>query len=384
MDAPHSPPLAVCPSVGPLHGVSRLVHGGQTPDLGDGYAGEEYDPSPTCLDTQETTAKIANASDSRIDFDRFMAEKGSRDEFFSLPVLDENSLSACFRHSGWRVIRQRVFASLLRTSQSSSRRASFGCCGSYSWVEQSQTDPSRFRLRHNHCNDRLCTPCANERSRRLSNSVLSLIEGKTLSFITFTLCGKGESLSTLLDRLYKHFKALRQLDIWTDAVKGGVAFLEIKWNDRSQRWHPHLHVLADAKYIEKTALQRAWLVLSKDSFIVDIRRVRDSAICGRYVTKYASKPLNTSFSNTPRLLDEAVTALKGRRLCFAFGEWYGKALIDEDLNGDDALDLLQADWKIFMDLETLLLKCNHGSPESMHILRCIGGEDLWRQTLTPT
>ena len=158
--------------------------------------------------------------------------------------------------------------------------------------------------------------------------------------------------------------------------------MEVKYNDKAARWHPHLHIIMMADYIPKDDLIRAWFSISKDSFIVDIQRVNSIATTAFYVTKYASKPLNTSFANSPDLLDEAVKAIKGRRLCFAFGTWYGKALTDPDLDGDDAMDLIDDTWEFFADLEELLQRANAGDPDARSIILATNSEAAWRATLT--
>lgn len=213
---------------------------------------------------------------------------------------------------------------------------------------------------------------------------MAQIGGKPVSFITFTLCGKGESLTELVDRLYKHFRALRLHPTWEDKVRGGAAFLEIKYNDKARRWHPHLHIIADADYIDQGTLSDVWRGITKDSFIVDIRRVRAAEQTARYVTKYASKPLNSSFGNTPVLLDEAIVALKGRRLCLCFGTWYGTSLTEaEEAPLEDAEQASQ--WHMFTDLESLIERVNKGEREALQILFAAGGEIRWRQSLlTPS
>jgi hypothetical protein len=372
--------LEICPE-----GGSRCDGGGAVPPavtpLPPEYDGEPTDDPPPAKTPPQITSLDTIETSVRADFDRFWADKGTPADYFSPATIDESSLSSNFRHSGWKPIRKRVWESMKRVNVPASRRSRFGCCGSYSWVERSATSPDKFRVRHNHCNDRLCTPCALNRSMALRCNVLDIIGHRGVSFITLTLCGKGEPLAVLLDRLYKHFRALRQHPTWADNVKGGVAFLEVKWSDKSQRWHPHFHILADAKFIPQDELVRAWFSISKDSFIVDIQRVDSQLSCGNYVTKYASKPLNTSFANTPRLLDEAVLALKGRRLCFAFGDWYGKALTDPDLDGDDALDQIQHSWEFFAELEELLTRANGGNPDAIAVFKSMNAEAAWRATL---
>lgn len=351
------------------------------------YNGEpEPDASPRRLlrlDTQETS-DTPPPSTFVGDFEKFWHFKNDFKEQPDVPLLDEETQSARFRHAGWAPIRRRVFAALERTGQSAARRTAFGCCGSFSYVEQSDCAPFAYRLRSNQCKDRLCTPCANARSALIARKLLSLLPAgsRSVSFITLTLCGKGESLQVLVDRIYRHFKALRQHPLWQESVTAGAAFLEIKWNDKAQRWHPHLHLICLAKFIDKQALSDVWRGISKDSFIVDVRRVQDQQIVGSYACKYASKPLNSSFSNTPRLLDEALLALKGRRLCFTFGEWYGEPLTGED---DDDIDPASVGtWHFIAPLDELLSRATAADPNAVEILRSAGLEVLWRGNVLST
>lgn len=213
---------------------------------------------------------------------------------------------------------------------------------------------------------------------------MAQIGGKPVSFITLTLCGKKEPLSELVDRLYKHFRALRLHPTWDEKVRGGAAFLEIKYSDKAKRWHPHLHIIADAAFIDQGVLSDVWRGITRDSFIVDIRRVNAAEQTAHYVTKYASKPLNSSFSNTPDLLDEAIRALKGRRLCLCFGTWYGTSLTDAEEAQLDEVDGGE-EWKMFSDLESIIVRANQGEREATNIIFLAGGEIRWRQSLlTPS
>lgn len=309
-----------------------------------------------------------------------MAERGSPEQFFSTPSLDTSSMSARWRHGGWMIYRKRVFEAMERTSQSPNRRRSFGECGSYSWIEKREGQDGGFRVRHNNCHDRLCTPCANARSAKISEALLAAIGSSPVSFITLTLCGRKEPLGELVDRLYKHFRALRLHPLWQDKVRGGAAFLEVKWSDKAQRWHPHLHIIADADFIPQQELSTVWRTISRDSFIVDVRRVKNAEVTGHYVCKYASKPLNSSFSNTPALLDEALLALKGRRLCLCFGTWYGTPLSDaEDATLED--ELADGTWKMFSDLESILVRATNGERDAIHILFYAKADAGWRRML---
>lgn len=329
---------------------------------------------PTSLDTSETSV-----GDSLIS--AFLAEKPAPKIDPAAINLNEASPSARFRHSGWWDIRRRIFDSLKRTGQSSSRISSFAECGAGSWIEHNIADPTRLRIKCNHCHDRLCTPCANQRCFRLAQALQAVMADRPHTFITLTLCGRGESLTDLVDRLYRHFRSLRAHPIW-EKVTGGAAFLEIKWSDKAQRWHPHLHLICEARYIDQGELSDVWRGITRDSFIVDIRKVRDSEVSARYVTKYASKPLNMSFANNTALLDEALIALKGRRLCLCFGTWYGTPL-DAAEDTEFADDLVDAgEWSCIMTLDDLLSRATSGDGQAIAMIRSLNCEEKWLRALS--
>lgn len=271
------------------------------------------------LDPPET--KVQNES---------MSSGGSS---FKLPTVGEH-----FRHKGWAHNRERVYASLRRTSQPTNRILSFDSCGSHAYVLKSVLEPGKYRVAGSTCHDRFCVPCANDRSRVIAQNVVKKMAGGPCRFVTLTIRSDKEPLKFLLGKLLRSFKELRRRDVWKDKVSGGVGFLEIKWSSMRRRWHPHLHLLVKGKFIVQKDLSAEWRKITKDSKIVDVRLVKSERKAAKYVTKYASKPLNNTFVNRPKLLDEAVLALKGRRLCMTFGDWRG-LLITETVNEDEWVNL---------------------------------------------
>ncbi len=253
----------------------------------------------------------------------------SHDTCLGRTGLSDQELSQVFRHSGWAGHRRLVYQSLQRTRQSLGRVLGFWDCGAGAYVLKSTDDPPRYRVAGSSCHDRFCNPCATARARVIAQNVIDRLAGVRVRFITFTLRHSTETLAELLDRLYASFRTMQRTRLWRDNVKGGVGFLEVKHSDRSDGWHPHFHVLVEGKYIDKKALQRTWHDITGDSFIVDIRLPRGPKNVAHYITKYASKPLSTSFLHDRHLLDEAVQALKGRRLCTTFGGWRGVLLVDK-------------------------------------------------------
>lgn len=261
-----------------------------------------------------------------IDLAGIPADRPATDPFDPASYLRllERSESECWIHSGWTHLRRRIGESLARTAQPVARLERFCTCGANAWV-MVENATGKAALRASYCHDRFCQVCSAAKARQYADrTAAAFADAPRPLFITLTLsrdCGRGQ-LAAAVSRLQKGFADLRRLALWKDRVRGGVAFLEIKWSDKAGRWHPHLHVMADAKYIDQRALSDAWRAVTGDSFIVDVRRVSGLGQAVGYVAKYASKPLNSSFSTSPDLLDEAVLALKGRRLVIPFGVYY--------------------------------------------------------------
>jgi len=237
------------------------------------------------------------------------------------------------RHSGWAENRGKVYRSLVRTCQSRNRLDSFCNCGGGCVVQRHETS-GRHRLVGNYCHDRLCLPCGNARARRLAASLRKRMAGKVTRLTTLTLRHSQTPLKDQLDRLIDCFRKLRKAKATREAYRGGVAFIEIKWVNRSRTWHPHLHVITEGAYVPQKALATAWHAITGDSFIVHITRISESDRMVAYVTKYASKPMDSTVFADDDALDELLLSVKGRRLNQTFGTW--KKLLDEDPTEDGA------------------------------------------------
>jgi Replication protein len=242
-----------------------------------------------------------------------------------------------FRHSGWLPLRRRIDAALRRTAQSASRVTAFNACGCNAWVLVHDSDASAVRIACDKCHDRFCVPCSRDRSYLIRTNLTDAIEHTsrgqrdpsvvTHRFVTLTLRSlPTDRLADLLDRLYDAFRRLRQTTLWRRRVRGGAAICEVK-RTRSNRWHPHLHVVMQGRFLPKHELQAAWSRATNGSYVVDIRKLDDARSVARYVSKYVSKGIDSSVSGDDDLLDEAVIALKGRRLLLTFGSWRKYSLL---------------------------------------------------------
>lgn len=267
-----------------------------------------------------------------------------------------------FRHTGWRRLRKRVVHALATTKQPGARCQSFADCGRMAYVLQSDDNPPRYRIAGSHCHDRFCVPCANERSTTIAHNVIAYVEHKTVRFVTLTLKHQRRSLAESLDHLYASWKRLRKNRNWKRKVTGGIAFIEIKHSTTTDCWHPHIHVLIGGRYLAQAMLSHAWKQATGDSAIVDIRAVNGTAHVARYVTKYASKPLNHTFQHEHYLLAEAIVALKGRRLCMTFGTYRSIKLTNS---------LPEDGWTQIATLNELIHRAAEGDSSAIGILNSL-------------
>ena len=225
------------------------------------------------------------------------------------------------RHAHWQPERERIARAIFDAGLSMSRLTAFAGCGEGVWILRDKENPARFKLVPDHCHDRFCKPCAAARSRIVARNVADLLEDQPARHITFTLKHRKATLAEQIDRLYAAYRRLRQRQLWKDRVDGAAAMLEVTWNDDNHTWHPHLHVIAVGGFIPLGDLRAAWLGVTGDSHIVDIKLVRNAKATASYVAKYATKSIDSDLTNYPGPLKEAILALKGRRAIVTSGSW---------------------------------------------------------------
>lgn len=268
-----------------------------------------------------------------------------------------------FRHSGWESQRRQVRHALAAAGVPDARLLRWDSCGSDRWLMRTLHDPPQYRIRANCCHDRFCKPCASSRSRLISNNLAGKISSRKHRLITLTLRSTDETLVDLIRLLYKSFSKLRRSRLWQDRIDGGCCFLEVKYNATLERWHPHLHIIAEGRWLDQRLLSRLWKSITRTSWVVDVRLIRDAKEAVAYVTKYASKPLSNSFVYNQDRLQEAVVALSGTRLCMTFGSWRGWELL---------LKLYDGPWLLLDPLRHVVHRAEHGSIEDLRLLNLVG------------
>lgn len=249
-----------------------------------------------------------------------------------------------FRHSGWAVRRAQIWQAFIRTGAREKRKAAFANCGSQLFLQQSE-DGRDLHLSCNKCHDRQCVTCQSERAALIREKICQHVSGRELKMLTFTLRHSQTPLLDQIKRLYSSLTKLRRRESWKVHMIGGCGFLEIKLSERDGLWHVHMHFLCEAHFWDQKEISREWHAVTGDSSIVDVRRVENVQSASFYVTKYVTKPADTSiFSSTDRL-DEFVIAIRGVKLACPFGTW--KAM---KLNEKPKLDVK---WKSVASIDKL-------------------------------
>jgi hypothetical protein len=141
---------------------------------------------------------------------------------------------------------------------------------------------------------------------------------KKPKFMTFTVKHSTEPLPDQIKRLYKAYRLFRQHKFLKKKQRGGVWFFQLKRSKKTGEWHPHLHVVADMDYINKVEIQDEWLLVTGNSFVVDIRAIKNPGKVVDYVARYCATPCHLSdFASGDQ--DTIADTLHGKRLCGRFG-----------------------------------------------------------------
>ena len=296
------------------------------------------------LDALETTVQPTKRS-------RLLGEDG-------LPV----DPGVSFRHSGWAPRRKCVTEAMAGIEDSEQRQARFDGCGSHAWILESVDDPGHYKVACNRCRDRFCLPCSRDRSRHIASVVGEFACDREVRMITLTIRQSDRDLRSDVDHLFASFTKLRRRKIWTRGQQGGIYFLEVKRRKSSAGWHTHMHVLTEGFWIDRKELSKAWLTVTGDSMIVDIRLCETTNEAARYAAKYAGKAVHGNCYHDATLLRTAMIAVKGRRYVGKFGTW-------KDLDLDSETD--DGEWRPVDSLERLLRRIDDGDATAAAVLNAL-------------
>lgn len=200
------------------------------------------------------------------------------------------------------------------------------CCRRFAWFYNPKNRNERVLIPLP-CNDRFCVKCAKSRANRARQLLEALMMERglfsrpnSLKLIVLTVENfPADKLPWGLRCFRRWFKRLKSRKIWKDNVRGYFEAFEITKDDFG-RWHLHLHLLAEAKFVDVYQLSQEWreVVLKEwNGYIVDIRALRNPRKALREVTKYCFKPSSLSLEDRAFLS----SLLKKQRLYGFGGDW---------------------------------------------------------------
>lgn len=334
------------------------------PSLSSFLESQETSGSPLVSKTLSAALGQAQIPERRsLQSDEIIRERTFESAEYRVCPID--AVEESFRHSHWAILRQKTFDAMARLQLPPHRLERFAHCGAEARVEQNQKT-GECRIHGSYCHDRFCRPCAAARGRKAAAAIRQAIDVHVVRFITLTLRHSSLPLSDQIQRLRRCFATLRHSRLWKDAVVGGVSVIEVKVGEDG-RWHPHLHNVVQGQWIDRDELSKAWLAITGDSHVVDVRKV-DAGNAEKdltsYLCKYVAKPAGVDVMTDSDKFEEYILAMKGVRVLNFLGTWrkFEKAL--------DAIEETdKEDWKPVGSLERIILQARDGDPWSLRVLQ---------------
>lgn len=191
-------------------------------------------------------------------------------------------------------------------------------CRKFAWFMQSSLT-NKLRVMSSRCKLRWCPICRDVSRLIVTTAVREWLEVQRYpKMITLTLKHSDDPLQLQIKRLYDSFRKLRRRAFFQNLITGGVWFFQLKYNKATEQWHPHIHCLVAGKFLPQSRLKSLWLKITGDSYVVDIRPVKDVESCASEVARYATSPADITAVDLERAL-EIFYATKHRRICGSWG-----------------------------------------------------------------
>lgn len=228
---------------------------------------------------------------------------------------------------------------------------------------RSTANETKYKILANRCHDRFCPTCNRIKSGMLAKRLGKCMDLDGIRFVTLTLLRSSDSLKKQIDRIYKCYAKLRRWKAWSCTQTASISFLETKFNHKAKQWHTHLHILTQGTFLPQKELSSKWKSITGDSYIVDIRQVKQKAEAINYVTKYAAKGVSMSALGDEEAALEAISALSGRRLIISTGIWKKIEKQDEIVE--------KAEWTPVCSLAKLIERAMNKEPEAIEIINSL-------------
>lgn len=283
-----------------------------------------------------------------------------RNEQSPVELQEGRQESVAFRHSFWREQRERVIQALGEATYSPNRVHRFCVCGSRAWVQRSIEPHPRYRVISARCHDRWCEACQRERRWKIARNLVARQPSGRMRFVTLTLKSSDRPIGEIAVRLVKSFTRLRASKTLDRCFVGGAWFMEFTFNAFTGRYHPHLHVLTQGAFLPVDLLRRRWHMITGDSYVVDVREVKQVGTAAGYVVKYAGKLLCRSILANHRLLVDAIRSLGKAKSWSLFGTWRSLKLAEVEPDGTE--------WEYLEPFQEILNRARSGDHDAQAVV----------------
>ena len=188
------------------------------------------------------------------------------------------------------------------------------------------------------CHNRLCPHCERTRARRELRFYDAAIRAMRHPLhIMLTLPSVPEFTPELYTRWVRWVRRLRSRRWWRRAIAGGLMHFETSYNGETGEFHPHFHILADARFggrpVDKDLLHREWKSIS-GMWVTHVGRAHNA----REIIKYHYKPSkNNSFLGVPSKVASYLDTFRNRHLTIGFGSfrnWHDDPDLPDRLDED--------------------------------------------------
>lgn len=191
-------------------------------------------------------------------------------------------------------------------------------CRTRAWFVRHK-ETGKVRIAAKQCRLRWCYHCSEARQQFITQAVAPWFnEAVRPKLLTMTIKHSKKPLPEQIDFLYKSFAKFRNRLFLKNRIRGGVWFFQITYNQEKQEWHPHLHALLDAEYLDHAELKKIWHKVTKCSNVVHIRAVHDPDHTLAHNARYAARP-SALIKIPTELWPTLFTAFNGRRICGTWG-----------------------------------------------------------------
>lgn len=222
-------------------------------------------------------------------------------------------------------IKNQVFQKLVKNKVSEKNLERIQNCGSFLLFHTDERKEKKKLVHANNCENRFCPMCAYKKSRKdaMKISIMLKYLENDCQFLFLTLTSPNvasDNLSEEIQDYNKAFKRFSELKLFKNAVVGYIRKLEITYNNETNTYHPHFHVLLAVKknyfsnnYIKRDTWLEMWQKAKRDESItqVDVRKL-DMKKGILEIAKYSSK--DSDYLMSQEVFDVMYKALKGRQI----------------------------------------------------------------------